>query len=88
MLQFDDPNIKSLLVGMDENGRRKEMADPQTVLEELIDSFKRREAARRRPAVAGALRERRYDDEEELNVLREIEQQARARHGISDPMDG
>ena len=88
MLQFDDPNIKSLLVGMDEAGSRKEISDPEDVLKELIDSFKKREAIRRQPAVAGALRERRYDDEEELNILREIEQQARARHGISDPKDG
>ncbi len=88
MLKFDEPNIKSLLVEMDENGRRKNIADPEVVLQELIDSFKRREVSARQPAVAGALRERRYDDEEELSVLREIEQQARARHGISDPMDG
>jgi len=88
MLRFDDPGIKSLLVEMDEKGRRKEIAAPEAVLAELIASFKRREAMRRQPAVAGALRERRYDDEEELNVLREIEQQARARHGISDPTDG
>lgn len=88
MLQFDDPNIKSLLVEMDENGRRKEMADPQAVLHELMDSFRKREATRRQPADVGALRERRYDDDEELKVLREIEQQARAQHGISDPMDG
>ena len=88
MLKFDEPGIKSLLVEMDENGRRKKIADPGVVLQELIDSFRRREANERQPAVAGALRERRYDEEEELNVLRELEQQARARHGISDPMDG
>jgi hypothetical protein len=88
MLKFDEPYVKSLLVEMDENGRRKKIADPAVVLQELIESFKRREISARQPAVAGALRERRYDDDEELSVLREIEQQARARHGISDPMDG
>ena len=94
MLQFDDPNIKSLLVEMDENGRGKEMADPEAVLQELIDSFKKREVKQGRPAEVGALRERRYDDEEDMKkTLREVAQKwtsehRSARHGISDPTDG
>ena len=89
MLRFDDPKIKSLLVEMDENGRGKEIADPGAVLEELIDSFKRREVKRGQPAVVGALRERSYDDEDDmLKILQEIKEQERARHGISDPKDG
>jgi DNA primase len=93
MLQFDDPNIKSLLVEMDEKGRGREMANPGAVLQELIESFKKREVKRGQPAGVGALRERRYDDDEELKMLLEIRQKwssehRSARHGISDPMDG
>jgi DNA primase len=88
MLEFDDPATKSLLVELDEKGRAKGLTDPEGVLTELMGSFRRREAERKRPVVTGALRQRRFDDQEELNVLRKIREEEQARHGISDPTDG
>jgi len=88
MLQFDDPAIKSLLVELDEQGRAKAAKAPQTLLEELIESFRRREARKRFPAETGALREGRLDEGQQAELLRKIVQQERSRHGISNPTEG
>jgi DNA primase len=88
MLEFDDPAVKSLLVELDETGAARKIADPQVLLEELTKSFERREALNRYPGTAGLLREGRLDESQELDLLRDIVQQERIRHGISAPTDG
>ncbi len=88
MLEFDDPAIQSLLVDLDETGSAKKIADPQALLEELIESYKRRETSQRLPAAAGKLREGRLEENEDTDLLRQIVRLERARQGISEPTDG
>lgn len=88
MLEFNDPNIQNLLVEVDDAGLAKGAADPDALIKEWLKGFKNREASRRVPVEAGMLRQRRLDEHEELDVLKRILQQERARHGIADPMEG
>ena len=88
MLEFDDPAIKSLLVELDEKGRAKEVTDPKSLLQDLARSFHQQEEIRQRPLHEGSLREGRLDETQQLDLLRRIEEQEKARHGISDPTDG
>lgn len=88
MLEFSDPNVQNLLVEVDESGLAKGIGDPDALIKEWLKGFKNREASRRVPVEAGMLRQRRLDEHEELDVLKRILQQERARHGIADPTEG
>ena len=92
MLEFEDPAIKSLLVELDEQGRAKEVTDPESLLQRLIRSFQEQAAIRQQAFHRAALREGGLDDEQQRDLLREIEEQERSRQqaqqGISDPTDG
>lgn len=88
MLEFDHPAVKSLLVELDEQGAAKGVRDPEAILEELIESFRRHKVIKRRPADSGALRGGELDDDEQLSLLQRIQRQERARQGISDPTEG
>jgi DNA primase len=88
MLEFDDPALKGLLVELDEQGQAKGIDDPSARLDNLIQSAKRMEEERRRHTQTAPLRENRLDDAEQSLLLRQILQQERRRHGISEPTDG
>ncbi len=88
MLRFDHPAIKSLLVELDEQGRAKGIEHPEALIEELTRSYQRRHAEQQRPAQAVELRQGRLGEGDQIDVLRRIVQQERARHGISEPTDG
>jgi DNA primase len=90
ILEFDEPALKSLLVDLDEQGRAKgsRMAEPPQLLNDLIESLQRKEVERQRPGHLATLRERRLDDVQEMNLLKNIFQQERSRQGISRPTDG
>lgn len=83
MVEFDDPAVKSLLVEFDERGAAKQPADPAALLEELIKNFQHRASSRQRPVATGMLREGRLDERQEMDLLRQIVEQERSRHGIS-----
>lgn len=88
MLEFDDPAIKSLLVELDESGQAKAAAEPEALLQELIRSFQRLKVAQERPLARGAFQQGGLDERAELDLLAELIQKERARHGISAPTDG
>jgi DNA primase len=90
ILEFDDPAAKSLLVDLDEQGRAKggRTAEPADLLNDLLASLQRKEVERQRPGHLATLRERRLDDAEEIDLLKNIFQQERSRQGISRPTDG
>jgi hypothetical protein len=88
MLEFDDPTLKSLLVELDENGAAKKIADPAALLAELAGSFRRREAGKDVSGTTGLLRQGRLGESEEIDLLQQIVQQERIRHGIPAPKDG
>ncbi len=92
MLEFDEPAVKSLLVELDEEGRRKGVTEPEPLLENLIASFKGREAEKMGAARQAALREGGLNADQQSDLIKQIEEEARtrqrARHGISDPTEG
>ena len=88
MVEFDEPAIKSLLVELDESGLAKDIGEPETLLEELIKTYRRLQTSKQLPAVTGALRQTELDEGEKLTLLAQFVQQQRARHGISGPTEG
>lgn len=88
MLEFDEPAIQSLLVELDETGAAKQFADPKALLEELIKTYRTVQTAKQHPAQAGALRQGGLDESQEIDLLRQIVLNERARHGISEPTEG
>jgi len=89
-LEFDQPAMQSLLVDLDEKGRVKGsvVEDPEALLKELIQTIQREEVHRQDPARLARLRDGGLDEQQEQALLAEILQQARQRHGISEPTDG
>jgi len=79
MLEFDEPAIQSLLVGIDETAQAtgQPSADPEVLLNGLVETFQRKEIERRRPAQIGTLREGGLDDAEQATLLDEILRQRR-----------
>jgi DNA primase len=88
LLEFDEPEYKSLLVELDEAGHARGDHDAAGRLRELLESYRRREEDRTCRATVRALEERHLDAEEELNVLQQMIEQERGRQGISAPTDG
>lgn len=87
MIEFDNPADKSLLVELDERRNAKGIENPAALLDELIRNVLHREAEKRRSFETEQLRGR-LDEGEQLELLRRILHQERARHGISEPTDG
>ncbi len=88
LLEFDDPQIKTLLVALDEHGRQKHQRGVEMPLNDVLTGIERRRQEPWRHAQTAALREQRLEEEEELAFLRQLEQQERTRQGISGPTDG
>ncbi|MBN1395304.1 MAG: DNA primase [Pirellulales bacterium] len=74
MLQFDRPELKNLLVDLDETGQSKgrQTADAETLLDELTRTMNRKEAERQRPAHIVTLREGGLDIRQQATMLEEI----------------
>lgn len=70
MLRFDEPELQSLLVSLDEDGRMKQRSDLTGETANLLDAFERHEAQRRARSEIAALRDHRVDADQELAVLR------------------
>jgi DNA primase len=90
MLEFDDPAVKNLLVALDESGQSKGIAqnDPTDRLNELINTFQRKETEKQRPAQIVTLREGGLDEAGQNALLEQILRQERHRQGITEPTDG
>ena len=90
MLEFDQEDIKSLLVELDERGRAKgtHESDPELLLKEIIHRRKRYEVQQRSPAALAALRNGRLDEQQQEALLRSLIEQARSRQDRTDPTDG
>jgi DNA primase len=90
MLEFDEPTIQSLLVGVDERAQAtgQPSADPESLLNGLVMTMNREEAEKQRPAQIVTLREGGLDVQQQAAMLEEIIRQKRNRQGISEPTDG
>ena len=90
LLAFDEPEMKQLLVDLDESERTRQ-ADAGEIparLKSLLDSFARRQHNQRRRAIVTALEERRLGDEAGLDALKQLISQEQNRQGISTSTDG
>ncbi|MDR1959862.1 MAG: toprim domain-containing protein [Planctomycetaceae bacterium] len=88
MTRFDDTKMKSYLVERDENAAEKQLTVNDRLIMEMIDGFERRHLERSKPKDIGRLRADGLSTEEKLNLLLEIQQKQRARHGITEPREG
>jgi hypothetical protein len=79
MLDFDEPAIQSLLVGIDETAQAtgQQAADPEVLLNGLVETYQRKEIEKRRPVQIGTLREGGLNDAEQAALLDDILQQRR-----------
>ena len=91
MTRFDDAKMKTLLVTWDESAnekqrKREQYCDPQSVnnqlIVEIVGGFERRNEHRMRPKYIGRLKAENLSDEDKLQLLLEIQQNQRERHGI------
>lgn len=88
LVAFDEPEMKSLLVDLDERSERKQTASASDRLEPLLASFRRRKDEAERRRELANLREQRVGEEEGVRLLLNAIQQGRSRHCISDSTDG
>ena len=88
---FGQPQMQSLLVRLDEQGRKRiedAGVDPEVIIRDLVDSFGRRRLDRKQRKTVTGLREKRFDEKEEIDKLQELLEAEKSRHGISDSTDG
>jgi hypothetical protein len=83
MTEFDDEQIKSLLVDLEERAREKSAANTVERLRELVAWHERQHATLAVQSQARTLREEKLSDEDALQVLQGLIQQERNRRGIS-----
>lgn len=88
LLEFDDQQVKNLLVDLDELGQRRGAPDFETPLRDVLAGFERRKQQPWRHAQTAALKEKRLEEDEELAFLLQLQQQERNRQGISKLTDG
>lgn len=79
MLDINDPAAQSFLVGIDENAQAtgQSSADPEVLLNGLMETFQRKEIERQRPAQIVALREGGLDHDQQAALLDAIVRQKR-----------
>ncbi|HZZ27206.1 MAG TPA: DNA primase [Pirellulales bacterium] len=97
LLEFDSPQIKTLLVDLDEQGRAKTFddegnmkpsAEPAARLRDLLATLHRKQQEHALDAQTRRLRDKNLGAEEELALLEQLIEQERKRQSISSPMEG
>jgi DNA primase len=79
MLEFDDSQMKNLLVEFDEQGALREGVDPGISLREVLAAFGRQQWRQESLANRAVLEERRLDEAQELELFNEIVNRGRGR---------
>ncbi|MEQ1824890.1 MAG: DNA primase [Pirellula sp.] len=88
MSAMEDPSLKSVLVSIEEHSARKAPLSSLTAderLHSLCERLNGNEDKSHRRKQIQSLEKKQFDDETELNVLQDIVQQARVRHGLFPP---
>ena len=91
LTELDDPQLKNLLVSLDEQATQKEkhvQEDAASRLRWLIDHLRGRREADQGRAKQAALEQRNLGEDEELDLLQQLVEQERKRQGIPAPTDG
>jgi DNA primase len=79
MLEFDEPEMKNLLVELDEQGAARQGADPAASLKEVLGAFGRQQWQQENLATQAAIEERRLDESEELQLFNKMVERGRGR---------
>jgi DNA primase len=88
LLEFDDLQVKTLLVELDAQAHALGSAEIDTRLADILASFRRRRDDHARRAHTAALKTNQLQEDEALSILLQIQQQERNRQGISGPTEG
>ena len=88
MLEFEDNEIKSLLVELDEDARAKSVVDTAASLRMLLDQFRQLRVDREITANRADIQERRVDELEADRLYKEGLRLLKLRQGIALPMEG
>ncbi len=88
LVEFDEPELKSLLVDLDERGRAKGGTEAAAELDLLLAARRNRADQVEQRRGMSALASKRVDEDAELEILRQICERERSRQGISVPTDG
>ncbi|MCA9120947.1 MAG: DNA primase [Planctomycetaceae bacterium] len=91
LTELDDPQLKNLLVSLDEQAIEKEkhvQEDAASRLRWLIEHLRGRREADQGRAKQAALEQRNLGEDEELDLLQQLVEQERKRQGIPAPTDG
>ncbi|MEO8494950.1 MAG: DNA primase [Planctomycetota bacterium] len=91
LTELDDPQLKNLLVSLDEQATEKEkhvQDDAASRLKWLIEHLRGRREADQGRAKQAALEQRNLGEDEELDLLQQLVEQERKRQGIPAPTDG
>jgi len=91
MSEIEDPRLKNLLVDLDEQAHKKAsqtQVDAAGILRGLIDTFLENRLEGQRREQLAALDDNNLEQEEEIDLLRQLFEQQRSRQGISAPTDG
>jgi hypothetical protein len=79
MLEFDEPAVKNLLVGVDERAQAtgQRSADPEALLNGLVMTMSLKEDEKQRPTEIATLREGGLDEKQQAAMLEDIIRQRR-----------
>ena len=88
LLEFDDREVKNLLVELDESGRSKGAVEFDARLHDVLEKFRHRELEQLNRTHTARIKEGRLAYEDDMVLLERIQQQAKIRKGISDPTEG
>ncbi|REJ68094.1 MAG: DNA primase [Planctomycetota bacterium] len=87
LLEFEDPAMQSMLVKLDEAGRERGGSDLAAQLPDVLESLARRRERHEQRRLTTAMKEKRFDQQEEVEQLEDMFRQLRHRQGISEPTD-
>ena len=88
LLEFDDPQVKNLLVELDEQAHARPNVELDAHLEDVLAGFRRRAEAEEVRAKRARLNAESLPEQEALALLLKMQQQLKSQHGISAPTDG
>ncbi len=88
MIYIEEPELKNVLVDLDESAQTKQHTDAAQLVRQVLDRFRHRQESRHSKQQTHALREGRLDEERGLELLKQRIESGRSRQGISSPTDG
>lgn len=79
MLEFDESELKNLLVELDEQGREKEGVDPTAALNDVLGNLRRQQWDQETRANRAAIDGNRLDEDQTLALFNQVIEQRRSR---------